>query len=344
MRGIEKWSVLSVLRIGLASIVAVDHLRNYTDLGVLSFVPSFSAFEAVLGFLLISGFSVTKSYLANPDGFLWRRIQRVYPIYLASIFLMFVTWMLVDRTNLPSFVEVVINGLFLNQIFTTSSFVGPAWSLSLEFWLYCLLPGLVILRGAALRGIMYLSFTSFLAYSVARSAWHLPYFSGVGYGANLLLLAFIWIAGVRLARDQQKLNEVMWDIRVMFGVHMAMNVAIQLTSCFRHHAGVLAIGRDMLPFLWQGATLCLVYYAFSRFVVWPNPVQLRSNAMRFAGDISYPLYLVHIPVYILAAHFTHLPSVFYFLAALGASIGVYLLMDCYSKKRQVMEGALPSPA
>src|SRR5208282_3851468 len=117
--------------------------------------------------------------------------------------------------------------LFLNQLFTTNSFVGPAWSLSLEFWLYCLTPFLMRLPASFIRFIVFGSFGSYLVYTILRTLFHMPYYSGVGFGANLLFLSFIWVAGLRLARSGSEDDTALRDIGIIFGGHIALAVCIQ---------------------------------------------------------------------------------------------------------------------
>ena len=162
---IDKWSILAGVRFALASIVAINHLGDFTSLGWLGFIPKFGAFEAIIGFLVISGYSICASYVKQPDGFLWRRIMRLYPIYFASILIGYAAMRLLNQPA-PGLLTIAINAFFLNQLITASSFVGPAWSLSLEFWLYCLTPFLVRISQSYTRLVIYGSFAAYLAYTL----------------------------------------------------------------------------------------------------------------------------------------------------------------------------------
>src|SRR5579862_7318152 len=126
----DTWSLLALCRFGLALIVAVNHLADYTALGWLAVIPRFGAFEAILGFLVISGFSIGSSFSKQPSGFLKRRAWRIWPVYLAAIALAWIARG--DRISLNLTGVLVQNVFFLNQLTTNSSYVGPAWSLSLE--------------------------------------------------------------------------------------------------------------------------------------------------------------------------------------------------------------------
>ena len=68
-RDVEQWSLLAAIRFVLASIVAINHLPEFVAIGALEIVPRFGAFEAILGFLCISGYSIGASYQKQPNGF-----------------------------------------------------------------------------------------------------------------------------------------------------------------------------------------------------------------------------------------------------------------------------------
>ena len=45
------------MRFALAAVVAITHLSDLGPVGVWAFIPMFGAFEAIAGFLVISGYS-----------------------------------------------------------------------------------------------------------------------------------------------------------------------------------------------------------------------------------------------------------------------------------------------
>jgi peptidoglycan/LPS O-acetylase OafA/YrhL len=338
MTKIDKWSILAGVRFILASIVAIDHLADYTSLGWLSFVPLFGAFEAVFGFLLISGYSISISYAKQPQGFLLRRLYRLYPIYLAAMACTYVAFVLL-KVRPPSVIYLAFNALFMNQLFTDVSFVGPAWSLSLEFWLYCLAPLMMGLPMKRVRAIIWGSFASFVVYTILRTLLHLPYYSGLGYGGNLLFLAFVWLAGLRLARAKGDATAAMRDIGIIFGCHIALMVAIQIASRLKHHEICAFFRDDLIVYIMEAATLFFVYWVFKTLVVPERPALHRSRFLRWIGDISYPLYLLHAAVYgIIGSYFGFKNPVLLYLAAVIFSALVYWSLDFYSRKRHQQIG------
>jgi peptidoglycan/LPS O-acetylase OafA/YrhL len=330
--GIDKWSILAGVRFLLASVVAVNHLGGYVPLGVMGFIPGFGPFEAILGFLLISGYSISVSYAKQPEGFLIRRMKRLYPVYLAAMAVTCVA-LLVTHEAQPQWWSLVLNALFLNQLFTTTSFVGPAWSLSLEFWLYCLAPALLRMSSPRTRALVFGSFACYVIYTPLRSLWHLPYYSGVGFGGNLALLSFAWIAGLRLAQAGASSASAMKDVRLLFVGHIVLGAAIQCMYRMKHHALAAFIRNDLLDYAMQALTLVFVWLVFARFVVAPRVSARRSWVLRFLGDVSYPLYLLHVPIYALLQKAGLKMPILYYLAAVGISALVYQALDFYSKER-----------
>ncbi len=316
-----------------SSIVVFVHLGERVPLGNGEWLPAFGGFEAVLGFLLVSGYSVTSSYLKQPEGFLGRRLQRLYPVYLVSLALTWLVVVFVEKKPAPTTGVLLENVFFLNQLVTSYSFVLPAWSLSLEFWLYCLAPFLIGLPAKWSRVALYLSFGCYLAYTACRTLFHLPYHAGMGYGANLILLAFLWIAGLRLAKETERARECVRDIGFLFIVHLLAISAIQFFYRVKHHNVAAFFREDALPFGQEAFTLGVVFLVFSQWVIGQKGPRRRSPSLQFLGDISYPLYLVHIPMIMFLKSLQIVNLWVDYAAAVLLATVVFYLADFYTQKR-----------
>jgi len=331
----EKWSALAGLRFLLASVVAVAHLAEYSPLGAWAVIPRFGAFEAVLGFLLISGYSIASSYAKEPEGYLWRRIKRIYPIYLASMLLAGLVYVL-DEGTWPSAWTILGNVLFLNQLLTQTSLVGPAWSLSLEFWLYCLAPFLFTLRDGQLRWLVLASFGAYVFYTCGRTLFHWRYYSGLGYGLNLPLLSFIWLAGFRIAKTPEKALSALKAVGVILALHVMLEVAIQLAHLWKHGQLDTFLRADATTYVLRSIGLGGVWWVFFRSLKNSAGSAKPVRWMRALGDISYPLYLIHIPVYALLKRNEVTPSpLLYFGMAVLVSWLLYRGLDFYSQRRHL---------
>lgn len=333
---IEKWSVLAALRFLLASIVAVDHLPDFVPIGFWAVIPMFGAFESILGFLLISGYSIGASYRKEPKGFLWRRVKRIYPIYLAALVLVCIVSVM-ETSTFPAVGELVANMLFLNQLVTSTSLIGPAWSLSLEFWLYCLTPLLFLVSDKALQRMVLISFVAYCAYTCGRTLFHWEYYAGTTFGLNLLLLSFVWLAGLRLARNPAQSKPILSMVGALFAAHIALSVAIQGAFRLKNDVLPLFFQTDLPRFALQACTLVLVLWLFVR-LQGAGGKGRPSSLMRMLGDISYPLYLIHIPIYFLLKQAGFTSPVLYYGAAVLASALMYRGLDLYSQRRHAAKG------
>jgi peptidoglycan/LPS O-acetylase OafA/YrhL len=335
IRTLESWSLLAGLRFILALIVAAGHLHLFIPkLGIMAPLADLGSIEPVLGFLLVSGYSIGSSYCKNPVGFFGRRLRRIYPIYIAAIVLTLVVHVMVKHESFPKVITLILNVLFLNQVFT-SSYVGPAWSLSLEFWLYGLVPFFFRNSPRFLQGAAWFSFGSFVIYSWCRSLFHLPYFSHVTYGGNLLLLSFIWICGLRLADPRSDKRAVLREIGFMFILQVATILQIELASRVKHHDVLAFFRQSHVETALHAVPLLLSFLVFCWLVLRNGVCSQRSMTLRFLGDISYPLYLVHIPVYSALSAWGIIHPLLYITCALGVSTLFYLCFDRYSQKRHL---------
>lgn len=336
MQPVEKWSVLALLRFVLAAIVAVNHLAPYAALGALSIVPRLGAFEAILGFLLISGYSIGDSYKKKPDGFYLRRAQRLYPIYLAAIAITYAAAL--QPLDARFGLLLLANIFFLNQAVTTTSYVGPAWSLSLEVWLYACTP---LFRRMQYKYLATLVVTSLFCYTVhtaGRSLFHWNYYSELGYGFNFLTLAFIWISGCILSWENNK-QRIINLIGLIFCYHIFLVAGIQLGSRIKNHQLEHFI-HDVPGFALKAFTLGCVWLTFKYILNNESADARKSGVMRFLGDVSYPLYLIHIPIYVLGKRWGITDAYLLLLIASASAALLYLALDYYSRRRD-RKSALP---
>ncbi|MGJ7582860.1 acyltransferase family protein [Variovorax sp. RHLX14] len=334
---VDPWSKLAALRFVLASIVAFNHLAEMMPIGVFTVIPMLGTFEAILGFLLVSGYSIGVSYRKEPEQFLWRRIKRIYPVYLASLVLMGIV-LYTGSQALPAASEWIVNLLFLNQLVVPTSIVGPAWSLSLEFWLYCLTPLLFTLSDKTVKRLVAVSFIAFCAYTCGRTLFHWTYYSGTAFGLNLLLLAFIWLSGMRLARNRDISGShdgngnIMRSIAAMFAIYIALSISIQAGYRFKHGEMAQFVQSDLISFILRMCTLAAVVVLF-RNILRQGSGGRPSAWMRMLGDVSFPLYMLHIPVFELLKRTSIQSPAMYFAVAFGVSVVAYRALDLYSQRR-----------
>jgi peptidoglycan/LPS O-acetylase OafA/YrhL len=330
----ETWSLLAAARFLLAFIVTTQHLSMYANLGLLSVVRKLGAFEAVLGFLIISGYSIGYSYRAAPVGFLQRRVRRIYPTYLVAICLTALAY----KTP-PTFANATVlleNALFLNQITTHESYVMPAWSLSLEVWLYCLTPWLFSRSTSTGRRLMFASLAAFIGYEICRAGFHMSYYANVSFGLNLVFLSFAWIGGFQLGRVAIFERRRLLDIGLLLIGYVFVEVAVRVIGRVRHGEESLILPFDVSELAFRAATVAGVWLLFL-YISKVKAGAVKSTFLRFLGDISYPLYLIHTAIAVLVVHLLGEGASVYVLFAfvLAGSTLLYWLVDRYSWKRHL---------
>jgi peptidoglycan/LPS O-acetylase OafA/YrhL len=184
---------LSGLRIVAAVWVVLFHFRPLLEQAA----PGFrSALAPVLNcgaqgvdlFFILSGFVLTWNYLDRMGEswsaratlhFLWLRLARVWPVYLATLHLA-AAWIIftlyvghepskvADQLNAVSYVrQVMLVQLWFQPYFDGSSWDGPAWSISAEWLAYLLFGVLVVVifrvaRATRVRSLLWLAFAASL--------------------------------------------------------------------------------------------------------------------------------------------------------------------------------------
>lgn len=282
MKTTTPWPLLGGLRFVLASIVVFEHFRWLLPLPALRVVPALGSFAAVLAFFAISGYSIAASYERAPQGFYRRRFRRIYPTYLVALAValmphllrndaaFFVGGQVFERPTLPqALCHILMLQGFAVPIIDAA---GPAWSLSIECACYLLAPLFWRFRWLALAAL-----PSFAFFVVARGPLHLPYYAHMPYGVAFAALLWAWLAGFVFYRYRAEAWAA-WALVSLGSVALALN---------RSDAPRLA------PF-----TLVASYGALIAAPALPLPPRL-ARVLTVLGDVSYPLYLLHIPVLLL---------------------------------------------
>jgi len=248
----------------------------------------------------------------------------------------------VVNNSWPSAGVLPANMLFLNQVVTESSYLGPAWSLSLEFWLYCLAPLLFTLPDRQLQRLMWGSFVCFVFFTCGRTLFHWNYYAGVSYGLNLVFLSFVWLAGFRLAKAPEKAMHTLREIGLMFAQHIALGAAILFVSRMKH--GLLGdfLRSDAPSFVLQAVGLSLVWWVLHHFLKNKANSVAPMQWVRLLGDISYPLYLIHVPIFELLRYYSvpRSPLLYCGVAVVTAWL-LYRGLDFYSQRRH-RRGVVPA--
>lgn len=274
------WAVLAALRFVLALVVFDSHLIGF---GIPAALPALYPIgrTCVLGFFLISGVSIGYSYRQRSEGFYTRRFLRIYPLYFAAI----IFTEAVVRLTAPGVIFPSLSFGHSAGLATTAAnlcflqgfaaiplpYDGALWSLSLEAWLYALTPVFFRLPRWALLALTSASLAAF-----AKAQGEMP---SSFFGVGLLVYGWPWWIGFLLACDQRKRAPLVLGsigVGLFFVDHLML--ATENAACALLFASVLVtillVGRARLP-------------------------QRLATTANVLGDVSYPLYLFHMPMTIL---------------------------------------------
>jgi peptidoglycan/LPS O-acetylase OafA/YrhL len=269
----EFWAVLGGVRFALAGIVLCGHLVAVAELPwALRQVVKLSAPTAVFCFLVLSGFSIAHSLSRNREHFYRRRFLRIYPLYVVAIL-----WgALVSRSPgfpLPAHARGLLANLLFLQTFVAAPMAGNpvVWSLALEVACYAMAPFFQRMRSSTLLIITGISAVVFVAHPVVVG---LHYFTDQRHGLALLALGWAWLAGFMYYRH----HDHPWAGILLMGGMVALTSMNQwFTESLQHITVVASIG----------------------LLVAGRSIAVKPTARRlldYLGNLSYPLYLMHMPV------------------------------------------------
>ena len=307
----QHWALLAATRFILASVVVAGHSRfALTDSvarAASSAAMALGGGVAVIGFLVISGFSIAHS-VQQPRGFYARRFARIWPTLLLSVVLfagLIWTFHRPGRPD-PGLLEVLGVLAFLNGL-VFANWYGPTWSLSIEVLFYALAPALRRLPVAALAGLVAVS---------AAAHWQASAWLGVAsypdalHGRAPLGLFWAWGLGFLVFRERRKaVAGPFWGLVLWLG-------------------GGLLIWR----FNPEGGGLWAATWTLAALVVgFGGVVRFGSDALRralnYLGDLSYPMFLLHMPIFFLMGRLGLRQGLVGAIAVLAASALCLHLVD-----------------
>lgn len=318
LNGSPNWPLLSVTRFVLALLVVTFHLFVFNQGSrILSISMMLNAFAAVMAFLVISGYSIAHSYSKRPEGFFPRRIRRVYPVYLICLFFSLTPFYFTPvhivlpsgyDATWPTLWQFIGNMLLLQPTFVAPmKQIMPNWTLGVECAFYAMAPLFARLSRKALVVIICLSIVIFALQPFSARLSTTLISSKVGIFA-ILVLAWAWLMGWYMAKYPRS----NWS------------VAFLILS-----PGVLMLNRQTgVPA--EGTALVLA--ATNTVIALGHRIEISKKLqgfLNYLGELSYPMYLIHLPLFFLIQVATKqiFNPLFYVGATLIASAMVYHLFD-----------------
>jgi exopolysaccharide production protein ExoZ len=289
MEGLRGLAVLLVYFVHAHSFFG-GYLLSYPRLYRASAFLGLTGNSGVDLFFVLSGFIIYGALLQKPvsyASFLRRRVQRLYPTFLAVLSTYLVLSVLIPSeskipTQIGSAVTYIIqNILLLPGVFAITPIITVAWSLSFEFAFYILVPLVVLalgrseverLRRIAILGLLWAAL--FLLLTL------------LAHGSHIRMLSFL--SGMLL---QEAVVSGLFRGRLTRIGQVLAAVCLIIAIGYRYagHPGAFAT-----PIYTALMSLCLftfVFYtldyrgALQKLFTW--------SPLRYWGNISYSYYLAH---------------------------------------------------
>lgn len=270
------WSLLASLRMVLALIVACGHLVWFDDSILSQICIPLSGKAAVIGFFMVSGFSIAASLDRDSRGFYFRRFKRIYPLYFFCVALAIILQLCLGNFKLPHYeleasgpITSIGNLLMLQMTLVKSiAYDGVVWSLALECAYYLISPYLCRMHVGFTVALILISGVFYLL----PYGWSSSIFYTILLKAKLI--TYFWAYGIGLVLYSHRSH-------IVAALCLALGLVLVYLS---------PITSEPLSVV----TFAAAYIVLLVARVWPS----KSTILDYLGDLSYPLYLIHIPTFI----------------------------------------------
>lgn len=291
--GKQFFTALEALR-GVAAIMVIF---RHTE-GALGPIQPNISYLAVDLFFLLSGVVLANSYekrlkMGNisPAGFLLQRIIRLYPLYLLSLPIGLVSYAVHIGLDYPALAGLLLKGILFIPSSSFGSlfpFNGPSWSLFFELWVGVLFS--VLLIRLSLRSLLTISLAAAGAAMYGTlSAGNLDIgFQPAYFIFGFSRVLFSFSLGICLYR--------LYELRKPNTADNGNIIGLLLCGCLILITNIPATTFFGFPYF--DFLICLVVFPA---IVWiamrTTQTGLVELMFRWLGRLSYPIYILHGPIF-----------------------------------------------
>ncbi|EJZ21558.1 acyltransferase [Rhizobium sp. Pop5] len=291
--GKQFFTALEALR-GVAAIMVIF---RHTE-GALGPISPNISYLAVDLFFLLSGVVLANSYERrlitgeiSPAGFLLQRIIRLYPLYLLSLPIGLVSYAIQIGLDYSALAGLVLKGILFIPSTSLGSlfpFNAPSWSLFFELWAGVLFS--ILLIRLSLRSLLA------IALAAAGMALYGALLEGnldIGFQPSYFIFGFSrvlfsFLLGICLYR--------LYEVRKPNTVNNGNIIGLLLCGCLILIVNIPAATFFGFPYF--DLFICLVVFPA---IVW---IAMRTTQTGFVelmfrslGRLSYPIYILHGPIF-----------------------------------------------
>ena len=314
----RRFAAIEGLRGWLALTVVSSHIAVFTNIYAHGFGPTIvnAGPSAVTVFMMISGFVITHLIIERQEPYgvyLLRRFARIFPLFFVMCAVAFFTndilvdalalapWASESNFFLATAREIVasehqffwsnalahlllLHGAISSNLIPLSpyTFVGPGWSVSLEWQFYLLAPLAVML---ATRSVRWLTWVA-LAVAVGELMFQAGLFGKFG-GSFLLGAAGFFALGIACRLCLPYLSNASWNAVSILGIATVLGIAIMIIPL----VGSDAVALIVWAFVFVG--LALDHRQIKGTHISRLYRMLESRPSAYLGSRSYSIYLSH---------------------------------------------------
>ncbi|WP_168077125.1 acyltransferase [Caulobacter sp. SSI4214] len=295
---------LTSLRICAALWVLVYHFRNHLDLGLERFGLAAKGYLGVDLFFILSGFILSHVYTRawaerrfNYGSFLWARLARVYPVHLVTLAATIAIWLAALKLGVrfdPQAFDprMLPQHLLLVHAWGTTPTVQwnfPSWSISAEWFAYLGFP-VAAVASVSLRRRPRLFVLAVLALFVAMfltAQGRGVLFTDMSAQIGALRIIPAFLMGAALHR---------------LGSSLSLPAGTAGFGALAATAWVAIAASLRLSDLYIWPALAMLIFCLAETSKAAKPGAMSAPALVYLGEVSYSLYMVHLPVDIVYFH------------------------------------------